>query len=72
MAATNLTYFVGREHINDLLREAESSRRAVEARRTRSVRPSLGWLFGRTRTGVVQREPAVIAAQRAIRVQHGH
>ena len=35
MTAASLTYLAAREHINDLLREAEHSRRAAEVRPSR-------------------------------------
>jgi hypothetical protein len=35
MTATSITHLVAQEHINDLLREAEHSRRAAEVRPSR-------------------------------------
>jgi hypothetical protein len=47
MTATTLTYLVSQEHINDLMREAESSRRAAEVGSTRRVRLAVSRVFTR-------------------------
>ena len=38
-----LTYLAAREHINDLLREADQARRASESTSTRRPRPRVAW-----------------------------
>ena len=47
MTATALTYIVAQEHINDLMRDAERSRRGAEARSPRRVRLSIPRVFTR-------------------------
>jgi hypothetical protein len=47
MTATDLTYLAAKEHINDLMREAERSRRAAEVGSPRRVRLSIPRVFTR-------------------------
>lgn len=63
MTGTSLTYLAAQEHVNDLLREAESSRRAAESRPTRRVKISLPRLFRRRGASLVEPQRPVIAAQ---------
>jgi hypothetical protein len=48
MTASALTYIVAQEHINDLTRDAERSRRAAEANSPRRVRLPLPRVFKRS------------------------
>jgi len=72
MNATTLTHLAAREHINDLLREAEAGRRAAGVRQPYGVRRSLTRLFARRAASVAELEPAAIAAHRVVQVQHGN
>ena len=47
MTATSLTYLVAQQHINDLMREAERSRRAAGTGSPRRVRLSIPSVFAR-------------------------
>jgi hypothetical protein len=47
MTATALTYVVGQEHINDLMRDAERRRRVAEVRSPGRVRLSIPRVFAR-------------------------
>jgi hypothetical protein len=59
MIAPNLNYLVARDHVNDLLREAESSRRAQEAQHPRRDRRPLARFFARRAATVVDLDPAM-------------
>jgi hypothetical protein len=61
MTNPNLTYVVAREHLNDLLREAERSRRADDAPHSRGERRPLSRLFGYRAASVVDLNPPVVA-----------
>lgn len=47
MTATSLTYLAAREHINDLMRDAERGRRVAEARCPRRIRFPIPRVFAR-------------------------
>ena len=59
MTSPNLNYLVARDHVNDLLREAESNRRAQEVRDPRRGRRLLARLFARRPARVVDLDPAL-------------
>jgi hypothetical protein len=59
MIAPNLNYLVARDHVNDLLREVESSRRAQEVQHPRRARRPLARLFARRPVRVVDLDPAL-------------
>ena len=59
MTATSLTYLVAEEHINDLLREAEHSRRAAGVRRSRRSTLATAGRFARRVVGPRVRDRSV-------------
>jgi hypothetical protein len=59
MTTPNLNYLVARDRVNDLLREAESIRRAQEVQHPRRDRRPLARLFARRAASVVDLDPAM-------------
>lgn len=72
MTVTTLTYIRAHEHIDDLFREAEASRRAGKVLGTHRVRRSLSRVLARRAAPAVELEPTVIGAHRVVQAQHGH